>query len=284
MPARTDDLLYNGAMEKIEIVAADGACVQAYTQGAHVTSWKPASGEERLFLSARSAYEPGVTIRGGVPVVFPQFSSQGPLLKHGFARIMEWECVRAGRTSTGKGEAQFRLTSSPHTREIWDHAFDASVVVTVGGMSMTIALSVLNIDRSAFSFTAALHTYLLVEDVRGAAVLGLEGMSYRDAAAGGIDARQGETELRVAGELDRIYYDVTAPLEVRDAVRSTRISMAGFTDVVVWNPGAERAAALTDMEPGGWLRMLCVEAAVVGKPVQLEPEQRWTGQQTFVAG
>jgi len=59
--------------------------------------------------------------------------------------------------------------------------------------------------------------------------------------------------------------------------------MAGFTDVVIWNPGAERGAALSDLEPDGWLSMLCVEAAVVGTPVELGPGERWTGQQVLNA-
>jgi glucose-6-phosphate 1-epimerase len=145
---------------------------------------------------------------------------------------------------------------------------------------------VLNEDTSPIQFTAALHTYLLVDDVRGASVRGLEGVSYRDAASGGVEGRQEEAELQAApggGELDRIYFGVPAPLEVRDALRRTRVAMTGFTDVVVWNPGEERAAGLTDLEPGGWLRMLCVEAAAIGTPVRLEPGERWTGQQTLTA-
>ena len=65
--------------------------------------------------------------------------------------------------------------------------------------------------------------------------------------------------------------------------RRTRVAMRGFSDVVVWNPGAERGASLPDMDPSGWLRMLCVEAAVVGTPVKLRPGERWTGQQTLTA-
>jgi glucose-6-phosphate 1-epimerase len=270
-------------MEKVEVGALDGASVALYTHGAHVTSWKPASGEERLYLSARSTLAPDAAIRGGVPIIFPQFSGMGPLTKHGFARVSEWELVRAGRTSTGKGEAQLRLTSDDRTRSQWNHAFEASFVVSVEGMSLALSLSVLNEDREAFEFTAALHTYVLVDDVRSTIVRGLEGASYRDSAAGGSVARQDTEELAVSGEVDRIYLDVPAPLEVRDAVRRTRIAMRGFTDVVVWNPGAERAAALTDLEPGGWLRMLCVEAAVVGTPVRLAPGERWTGQQVLTA-
>jgi len=108
-------------MEKLEIAAGDGARVEACTHGAQVTSWKPASGEERLFLSSRSAFAADAAIRGGVPIIFPQFSGMGPLPKHGFARVSEWELARAGRAASGKGEgeAHLRLTSNDRTRAAW---------------------------------------------------------------------------------------------------------------------------------------------------------------------
>jgi glucose-6-phosphate 1-epimerase len=270
-------------LEKVEITAADGARAEVYPYGAHVTSWRPASGEERLFLSAKSAFEPGVAIRGGIPVIFPQFASLGPLPKHGFARVMEWETVRAGRGSSGKGEAQFRLTSSPRTRALWPHEFEALVVVTVAGMTLTVALSVLNAGPSQCTFTAALHSYLLVDDVRDVVIEGLAGLAYRDSAAGGTESRQTDRELRPAGELDRIYFNVAGSIDLHDRVRTSRVNMSGFTDAVVWNPGPERAASLSDLEPGGWLRMLCIEAAFIGKPVTLAADERWTGQQTIMA-
>jgi len=273
-------------MDRLEAGARDGACVALYTHGAHVTSWKPASGEERLFLSSRSAFAPNAAIRGGVPIIFPQFASMGPLPKHGFARTVDWELLRAGRTRKGQGEAQLRLTASETTRAQWNHAFEATFVVTVSGMSLSLALSVLNEDAAPIEFTAALHTYLLVDDVRETSVRGLQGVGYRDAAAGNAEGFQESESLETGpggAELDRIYFDVPAPLEVRDARRRTRLTMAGFRDVVVWNPGEERAKALTDLEPGGWLRMLCVEAAAIGAPVRLQPGERWTGQQTLMA-
>ena len=62
-----------------------------YLHGAHVTSWKPARDhDERLFLSERSEFRAGTAIRGGIPVIFPQFAAEGPLPRHGFARTSEW--------------------------------------------------------------------------------------------------------------------------------------------------------------------------------------------------
>jgi glucose-6-phosphate 1-epimerase len=271
------------SVEKIEITADDGARAEVYSHGAHVTSWRPASGEERLFLSAQSAFEPDAAIRGGIPVIFPQFASMGPLPKHGFARVSDWDLVRDGRTSDGKGEAQLSLTSSARTRELWPHEFDATIIVAVGGMSLTVALSVLNPGPEPLSFTGALHTYLLVDDVREVAISGLADTGYRDSASGNAEGRQDEAPLRPRGELDRIYFEVQRPIEVRDRVRKTRITTTGFPDAVLWNPGGERASTLGDLEAGGWLRMLCVEAAVIGKAVTLAPGERWTGQQRLLA-
>ena len=53
-------------------------------------------------------------------------------------------------------------------------------------------------------------------------------------------------------------------------------------DVVVWNPGPTRAAALADMPDDDWLQLLCVEAAVIGAPVTLAAGQEWVGRQGFV--
>ena len=35
----------------------------------------------------------GKTIRGGIPVLFPQFSNNGNLRKHGFVRDIVWELL-----------------------------------------------------------------------------------------------------------------------------------------------------------------------------------------------
>jgi hypothetical protein len=40
---------------------------------------------------------------------------------------------------------------------------------------------------------------------------------------------------------------------------------------------------MTDMEPQGNLRMLCVEAGVVQTPVRLDAGSRWSGSQSLIA-
>jgi glucose-6-phosphate 1-epimerase len=67
------------------------------THGGQVLEWTPVGSEvSRLWLSPDWRCGPGAAIRGGVPVVFPQFSDRGPLPKHGIARDREWEALSGG--------------------------------------------------------------------------------------------------------------------------------------------------------------------------------------------
>lgn len=271
-----------GGLPMIVLEASDGARAELYPHGAHVTSWRPAGGDERLFLSATSDFRAGTAIRGGVPVIFPQFAGRGPLPKHGFARTSAWTPASVARDRR-EASATLRLADSDATRAVWPHAFGAELTVTVGGPVMRIALAVVNTGGEAFDFTAALHTYLRVADARRATVVGLAGTRYEDSAAGGAERVETDAELRVAGEVDRVHLGVPGALEVRDGARTTVVAATGFPDVVVWNPGPVRGAALADLEPDGWLRMLCVEAAAVGAPLRLGPGERWEGTQTLAA-
>lgn len=271
-----------GGLPLVRLEAPDGACAEVYAHGAHVTSWRPAGGDERLFLSATSEFRDGVAIRGGVPVIFPQFAGRGPLPKHGFARTTPWT-VAGVRHDAGEATATLHLRDNDATRAVWPHAFAAELTVTVGGPSLRIALTVTNAGDAALAFTAALHTYLRVLDVQAATLAGLAGTRYEDTAAGGGTRVEADDVLQVAGEVDRVYLDAPRELVVREPGRTTIVAASGFPDVVVWNPGAVRAAALSDLEPDGWRRMLCVEAAAVGAPVRLAPGARWTGSQTLTA-
>lgn len=273
-----------GGMALVPLRAADGASADVYLHGAHVTSWRPAPGdEERLFLSARSEFRSGAAIRGGIPVIFPQFAAEGPLPRHGFARTMAWSLDDAGPADDGSTVAIFSLRDTPETRALWDVRFHATVRVRVRGTTLTVTLTVENGGPAPLSFTAALHTYLRVRDVARAEVVGLQGARYRDAAERTTLRTDDDPVLRVTGELDRVYVDAPSTVLVREPGRTLGITAEGFPDAVLWNPGRKRAAALPDMESGSERDMLCVEAAVVQTPVSLAPGARWEGSQTLDA-
>ena len=192
-----------GGLEYVRLSAADGAVAAIHLHGAHVTSWMPAGGEERLYLSERSAWRAGTAIRGGVPVIFPQFAGRGPLPKHGFARSVAWKYAGMSEDAHG-ATARFTLETSPTTLTLWPHAFAATLSVSIGGPALTMTLSVENRDAEPFAFTAALHTYVAVADITTTAVSGLTGLRYADSAAGGTPAIDHEAAVRFSGEVDRI--------------------------------------------------------------------------------
>ena len=273
-----------GGLPRIVAAAADGARVEVYLHGAHVTSWRPAGdGAERLFVSARSRFGPDAAIRGGVPVCFPQFAAQGPLPMHGFARTASWDLVHARRTAAGAAEVLLQLTDSEATRALWPHSFVAELSVTASGSTLALCLAVQNTGRTALAFTGALHTYLRVADVTQAALHGLSGAGYRDKVKGTDGETEAADALRVVGPIDRVYYAAPADLELREPGRALAITTTGFADTVVWNPGAAGGAAMADLEPEGYARMACVEAAAAREPVTVHPGAQWRGTQTLAA-
>jgi glucose-6-phosphate 1-epimerase len=261
--------------------ADDGATAEIHRHGAHVTSWRPQDGDERLYLSAASGFDGNAAIRGGVPIIFPQFAAEGPLPRHGFARTSTWSLGGVSRAADGAAEMGLVLRDSPATRAIWDAAFMAVITVEVFGQQLAISLAVENVGDAAFSFTAALHTYFRVRDVADAEIVGLHGARYR---ADDRSLVEDEAErLRVDGFVDRVYVGAPSHLELHEPERRMLIDAEGFPDAVVWNPGRERAAALADLDPGGERHFVCIEAAVVQEPVTIGPRRRWTGTQTLTA-
>jgi glucose-6-phosphate 1-epimerase len=271
-------------LDRVVLRSTDGASAEVYLHGAHVTSWRPTpSGDERLFLSARSDFRDGAAIRGGIPVIFPQFAAEGPLPKHGFARTTAWTLRDRRHDPDGSAVAVLTLASSPSTQAVWPHSFLATLTVRVHGPTLSVELGVENTGADTFDFTAALHTYLRVHDVRQTILFGLCGTRYRESIAPRVFKVDEDEVLGITGEVDRVYVDAPRRLMMQEPERELSIDAAGFNDVVVWNPGALRAAELKDMEPGGEQRMLCVEAAAVQKPVRLHPDDRWAGSQTLIA-
>ena len=254
-----------------------GARAEVRLHGAHVTSWCTDDGVERLFLSSASRFEPGVAIRGGMPVIFPQFADRGPLPRHGFARVLPWRLAAGGDGP----DCALVLEASPATRALWPFAFRAELAVALVARGLKVELLVEAAE--ALEFTTALHSYLRVEDVERAAVYGLRGCVFQSGVEGVREGHEERAAVRVSGEVDRVYFDVPGPLVLDDEAGGSRleVSAGGFPDVVLWNPGAEKARALADLGRGEERVMLCIEAAAVGRTVRLAAGESWRGRQTL---
>jgi glucose-6-phosphate 1-epimerase len=257
-----------GQLPAVQVTAPDGAQAIVTLYGAHLVSWKSAGGAEHLFCSARSALDGSRAIRGGVPVIFPQFNERGPGLRHGFARVSDWALVDSGieageGSEGGSAFAVFALEPhdlSPDTAQAWPHDFQLQLRVSVGGDRLAMAFEVHNRGAAPFAFSCALHTYHLVDEVADVRIDGLQ-----DAA------------LDIGVALDKIFYGVQPRLTLRAGRATLCLEQQGFTDAVVWNPGAAGAAAVVDLEDDEYKRFVCIEPAAI-EPVTLEAGKTWLGR------
>lgn len=265
----------------VRIQSPDGAQATVLLHGGHLVSWIPAGGQEQLYLSPKAVAGPGQAVRGGVPVIFPQFEQRGPdfsLPRHGLVRTRTWA---VDSSSQGKDHAQLTLAidDNAETRALWPHSFTLELTISISGQRLDLELYAHNPGKTTWPFAAALHTYLAVSELTQARLQGLEGLRYVDSIVGG-EATEDHPEKRFHGEIDRIYAEAGALL-LRDGPRRLEIESDNLPDVVLWNPGPEKCAALKDMPEDGWLNMLCVEAARIFEPITLGPDESWSGRQSF---
>lgn len=270
-----------------------GICLDAGTsgrafvaaQGAQVLSWQAADGIERLYLSpstgglTRDGRKPA-PIRGGMPICFPQFSDRGSMVKHGFSRNLPWH--PGDRTPAS---LTMMLHDDDASRQHWPHAFATQLDVRLESGKLEILFKVANTGSTLFSFTAALHTYLRVEDVRRIHLLGLDSVAYQDATDHCLVKTQEEQKLPIPGEVDRVYMQTPGPVKIVEQDRTLlAISQQGFFDTVIWNPGPDKARMLVDFPDNDWLHMLCVEAACASAAVTIAPGEIWEGSQRLDVG
>ena len=267
-----------GQLPAVTIRAADGAQATVTLYGGHLVSWQTSDGQERLFCSRESSLDGSRAIRGGVPVIFPQFGARGTGMRHGFARVATWQLEASGEAD-GAAFAQFVLRHTDLPAAIaaaWPFAFTLRLRVAVQGQSLDLALSVHNTGEQAFPFSAALHTYFALDQLSEARVGGLQRVRYSDETP--QDALQAEEWLQFSDKLDRIYYQLPGALSLQSGGHTLRLAQQGFTDAVVWNPGAQDAAALPDLADDEQPHFICIEPALI-QPDLLAAGAEWTGRQ-----
>ncbi|WP_213360154.1 D-hexose-6-phosphate mutarotase [Brachymonas denitrificans] len=254
--------------------------------GAQVLSWTSAEGKELLYLSPKAVLDRSAAIRGGIPVCWPQFNRRGPLVKHGFARVVPWRVLEQSDAAVTlrltRADVPEALLQDAQGIMAWPHDFEVDLTVRLLSARLDVQLQVRNTGAQAFAFTTALHSYLGVDDVAALAISGADGQRYWDAVTGAdpeYPVQQGD--IVFAGEVDRVY-PALPRATLQQASHWLRVSQpASMAQTVVWNPGAALCASLPDLPADGYRRFVCVEAAQIDTAVTLEPGQAWQGGQTL---
>jgi glucose-6-phosphate 1-epimerase len=253
-------------LEVVELETPASTCSVAL-HGAQVLSFTPRGGRDWLWVSERARWNVGSALRGGVPICFPWFGphpTEPGFPAHGFARTRVWRLVGVDEVAGARLRAVFELQADDQSAPLFPYAFRARHTV-IAGDDLQLSFEVVNDGDVPFAFEVALHSYFAVTEVGAISVVGLGGATYVDKVAGGERRRQADEPLRIVGEVDRVY-GRGGPVMLVDPgpPRSLRIEPSGAASTVVWNPGPEKARALSDVDPDAFQRFVCLESGDVG--------------------
>jgi len=236
---------------------------------------------EILFLSEKSSFQTGKAIRGGIPVIWPQFGP-GNIQTHGFARNSLWEVASTKNDNQGV-ELELKLGDTEETRKIWPHHFAARLKICLSS-KLEITFHVLNTGEKEFSFQFALHSYFSVSDIRKVSVSGLNDLDFIDKTKNGVKDKENRQHVTIEKETDRVYLDLKEDPILLDSAsgRQLRLEKGGFRDAVVWNPWIEKARALTDLGESAYPKFICIEIGVIGKPEVVQPGGSWSATHSLI--
>ncbi|MCO6432306.1 MAG: D-hexose-6-phosphate mutarotase [Deltaproteobacteria bacterium] len=273
-----------GGLVKALLRHVSGAEAEVYLYGAHVTAWRSPAQGELLFLSNKAVYGGGKAIRGGIPVIFPQFSGLGNLPTHGFARTALWKVDSSHVQENGDVVLKLYVSdqeiSQSSVKELWPHRFRFTYSVVLSERLRT-DIEILNQGTQPLSFQLALHTYFNVSAIENVAVKGLKGLKYLDNVKNREEGLNEESDVKFSGEYDRIFLQAPDRLEISDKTRTFVIDRRNMPDAVVWNPWIEKCKSLTDMEPADYKRMVCVESGNIVPSVSLGGGETFSCSQTL---
>jgi glucose-6-phosphate 1-epimerase len=252
-----------GELPKIQIKTATSEA-ELYLHGGHITHFQRKGEPPVLFLSQLSRFQDGHAIRGGIPVIFPWFGPREGFPMHGFARLHPWELKQVFPAGGKKVGVRLCLPDVPEGGIL--SSFRAELEITLDE-ALTIELTVTNTASSEeLSFETCLHSYFLVKDINQVSITGLKGGSYLDKTDNYQRKLESTENIKVQGEVDRIYLNTANAVEIHDSGlgRRIRIEKTGSHSTVLWNPWIKKSEQMPDFANDEYLRMVCVESGNIG--------------------
>jgi glucose-6-phosphate 1-epimerase len=256
IPGQVTLAVGHGGLQKV-LVETPWSHAEVYLHGAHVSHFSKKGEAPLLFLSASSEFTSQRAIRGGVPIIFPWFGSREGAPAHGLARTALWELSATTRFPNGAVRLRFELPSME------DVMVEYRVTV---GESLSMQLLVTNLADKDFTFENCLHTYFQIHAIEAISITGLAGGRYFDKLKA-ADAVESSPAIRFSGEVDRVYFDTTAVVEIADPGfhRTIRVEKSGSQSTVIWNPWMDKSKSMADFGDQDYLQMVCVESGNIAE-------------------
>jgi glucose-6-phosphate 1-epimerase len=251
--------------------SSSGASCKIHDFGATVLSYQTGAGRECIFLSRDAKLDGTKAVRGGIPLVFPQFGQPDKAMpQHGFLRNNYWQ---VDESSAYDNSDSAGITYSLEFKNVqagkggkWDENTELNCTcfyaIKIEANKMTTTLEIMNTSTKPFNFQTLQHTYYMVDgnaafDASQCFVKGLEGYSVVDKVTN-EEYTVGADPVTLAGLTDRVHN----PPAGKDSVdvmigvgsgKTLKLTATGIVDgapvpvsCVVWNPFKENAAKMGD--------------------------------------
>jgi glucose-6-phosphate 1-epimerase len=234
----------------------------------------PDSNRPLLYLSPMMIE--GLPRRGGVPILFPQFADRGALPKHGFARNASWQCVDEVQGES-LSKSHYHLNITPHLLSDWPYHASLDLWVSLTDTELSLHLQIVNCGKDSFTWTGGFHPYWSVDDLLDTQITGLQNIPCEDRYAPECKLDQSPKLTFTGAMVERLY--LAAPsLELINRERSLLLECEGFSQWMVWNPGAQGERDFADLPPGDWRHFVCIEPVIASTENHLLPGQIFTGK------
>ncbi len=141
-------------------------------RGGIITRWS-LQGQDILYLDAERFTDPNLSVRGGIPILFPicgnlpnnTYTHNGEtytLKQHGFARDLPWEVT--DQVTNKFVSLTLVLNSNDQTRAVYPFDFQVAFTYQLKGNTLEIQQRYTNHSTEPMPFSTGLHPYFLTSD------------------------------------------------------------------------------------------------------------------------
>ncbi|WP_445242025.1 aldose epimerase family protein [Microcoleus sp. LEGE 07076] len=213
-------------------------------RGGIAISWL-VEGKEMFYLDAERFANPDLTVRGGIPILFPMCGNlpdntytykgvERKLKQHGFARDLPWTATE--QVTDGCAAITLVLNSDEKTQAVYPFDFQVAFTYQIKGNSLEIVQEYTNIGADPMPFSSGLHPYFLAPDKTNLR-FEIPGMQYRDQNTHSKGYFTGVFDPTL-NEIDVSFDELTGLAAiVTDATRNLRLTLSyssSYGKLVFW--------------------------------------------------
>jgi galactose mutarotase-like enzyme len=213
-------------------------------RGGIITRWQ-VKGQDLLYLDEARFTDPALTVRGGIPILFPicgnlpdnQYLYQGKpysLKQHGFARDLPWTVI--DQSTQEQASLTLELVSTEQTRSLYPFDFQLVFTYRLRGDRLTLHQRYTNHSAAPMPFSAGFHPYFAVQD-KGQLQFQIPASEFLDQRTKTTHSFAGQFDFS-QDEIDVAFSDLSSPVAtVTDGARSQRLTFSfspEFSLLVFW--------------------------------------------------